>query len=437
MLWVAEFGAIKLGDTNRVLPGGDLELCKDEFDSLITLTRPLVESEVDQVLTLFRRNGKDYLKVRNYVGVIRTPSGLQIEILPKLSKASTDIASTRALLIKMLRSLRNSPFKQIQTASLDVHEMPLFELLIRAFLDEVLLITKRGVARAYKEVRGEQQFVRGKLLVFEKILKSSVNRATVLCEYDEFSVNRSVNRVVKSALSTVSKCSTDFQNLRLCKQLQHVFAEVPASKNWRSDFSKVRLDRYARHYSDAMVLCELILKSMNPLTQQGSKGLFALLYPMERVFENYVASKLKRQFPDFYLRTQDTSHHMINAIGDSTHRAFNLQPDLVLSNKDCMYVADTKWKLIDDSAQQSNISQSDIYQLFAYGEKYVQDGMGAVILIYPKSELFSEPLPAHWFDLDKDRALYVLPFDLDKGVLAIDKSIPVLSEYCSSRNNMT
>ncbi len=43
------------------------------------------------------------------------------------------------------------------------------------------------------------------------------------------------------------------------------------------------------------------------------------------------------------------------------------------------------------------ISQSDMYQMFAYGHKYLR-GRGTVYLIYPAYESFKNPLPPFLFD---------------------------------------
>jgi 5-methylcytosine-specific restriction enzyme subunit McrC len=50
--------------------------------------------------------------------------------------------------------------------------------------------------------------------------------------------------------------------------------------------------------------------------------------------------------------------------------------------------------------------------MFAYGHHYLS-GEGDMILIYPKTENFSEPLPA--FEFSEKLRLWVTPFDLENG----------------------
>ncbi len=420
-LWVSEFGTIRRGNSNSLLDSGDIQLCGTDFESLLSLTEPISAEQTDQILTLYRREGVDFLKVRNFVGVLRTPSGLQIEVLPKVAKDQGGIEQVREQLVKMLMTLKDAPFRENQNASLHTHKMPLFELLIRYFLEEVLLVVKRGIARTYVSEQGNLRFIRGKLLVSRNIRENATNQARVYCEYDEFNMDRPVNRLITAALEVVSTCAADFGNIRLCRELLHSFAGVLPSKDLVGDFAKMKLDRSAQHYVKAMPLCELILKSMNPLTKQGQQNLFALMFPMERVFEGYVANRLRRQLANVSVVPQKAKWHLVDAVGNSQKRLFKLKPDLVIASDSVKLVADTKWKLLDssDGGSSYGINQSDMYQLFAYGEKCMGESKKneAVVLIYPKTESFSEPLPVFWFDEKKTKALYVLPFDLDTDEL--------------------
>src|SRR5471030_1704903 len=60
--------------------------------------------------------GKIALRVVNFVGVISTPDGTQIEILPKTSEAGQDRVRTRALLWKMLGVVEDLNFLETTDA---------------------------------------------------------------------------------------------------------------------------------------------------------------------------------------------------------------------------------------------------------------------------------------------------------------------------------
>ena len=69
------------------------------FDELIKFT------EASEFLSFgWQRNSGVFVQAKNYIGVIRLPSGFQIEILPKLDTPHDDL---RGLVVKMLRTLKN------------------------------------------------------------------------------------------------------------------------------------------------------------------------------------------------------------------------------------------------------------------------------------------------------------------------------------------
>ena len=80
---------------------------------------------------------------------------------------------------------------------------------------------------------------------------------------------------------------------------------------------------------------------------------------------------------------------------------------------------DAKWKLINSSNREKtnyNISEADMYQLYAYGHKYLKkEKQKNLVLIYPKTEKFQKPLPV--FKYEEGFKLKVVPFDLEKGTL--------------------
>jgi 5-methylcytosine-specific restriction endonuclease McrBC regulatory subunit McrC len=63
------------------------------------------------------------------------------------------------------------------------------------------------------------------------------------------------------------------------------------------------------------------------------------------------------------------------------------------------------------------ISQDDFYQMFAYGQRYL-NGSGEMMLIYPKTRDFYRTLPP--FEFSKDLKLWAVAFDLEKGVVVED-----------------
>ena len=115
----------------------DLELFFDEF----SVSNAHADASEFLRIGKHRRIGK-YISVNNYVGVIQTSKGHQVQILPKidLGSKSEDAdelkynAVTKKIFRKMLKSVRDIPFKHLDATDLNIDRMPLFEIFIRMYL---------------------------------------------------------------------------------------------------------------------------------------------------------------------------------------------------------------------------------------------------------------------------------------------------------------
>uniref|UniRef100_UPI003F5897C3 5-methylcytosine restriction system specificity protein McrC n=1 Tax=Vibrio cholerae TaxID=666 RepID=UPI003F5897C3 len=105
---------------------------------------------------------------------------------------------------------------------------------------------------------------------------------------------------------------------------------------------------------------------------------------MEAVFEAFVAKTLRSQLHDgFALRTQARAEKLVTHHLETGHPRdlFTLKPDLMIEKDGSpICVLDTKWKRINpESTNKFDLSQADFYQMFAYGQKYL-DGKGKLAL---------------------------------------------------------
>ena len=419
-LSVAEYGRIYKSDVDKNLEDGNLRLTAKHFDSLLTLLDSGDDESPDYspVFTYLRPKGKEQLRVQNYVGVVRLDSGVQIEVLPKLSKR-LERRHARRLLIKMLRELIDSPFFEGTAADLEAFDMPIFELLMRCYLEQVTTIVRKGIARTYVTQQDNLIFLRGKLQLTEHIKRNSYDASHVYCEFDEYAADRPINRLIKGALLIVNKLTQDATNQQRCRELLFWFDGLPGTTDPQSDLRRMQRDRLVQHYAPAMPLCKLILFGLNPLTQQGENQVVSMLFPMEKVFESYVAAKLPIQFRDWRVSAQATGRALID--DHLNRKMFYLKPDFKFERSHTRVIADTKWKLINqaDRSDKYGISQADIYQLFGYTKKYLENQkQREVLLVYPASDTFSEPLEPFWYRKD-DEVLYVVPYDLNSETLIL------------------
>lgn len=364
-----------------------------------------------------RFEGKKALRVKNFVGVISAPDGTQLEILPKTSEERTDLDATRALLWTMLNAVEDLPFIETTDAQLKLRQGPLVEALIAIFLEQVAAVVRRGIRRDYERIEAEERFLRGRLRVAQQMQAPPGRRHIFQIEYDIFSENRAENRLLRAALAKVARTSKTVHNQRLARELGHGLELVPLSADYRLDFANWRTGREMVHYQPLLPWLKLILNQECPHSLKDSHAGISFLFPMEKLFEKYVEQSIRRRLAPHRIMVQGQAQSRYLA---DEPRAFLLKPDIMLWRAQAVIgIVDVKWKLIDenttydsgDKDPKAGIKQADMYQLFAYGHKYL-GGQGRLVLIYPKWRKFASPLT---FDLGGGLILDVVPFDLASG----------------------
>lgn len=157
---------------------------------------------------------------------------------------------------------------------------------------------------------------------------------------------------------------------------------VSPSVNYQKDFSRVVIDRNTKDYDMLMRWSRVFLLNKSFTTFSGGHNARALLFPMEKVFESYVAQQLKKVLLDlnWEVSTQDMGYYLFDS-----PRQFALRPDIVITREDgSKIILDTKWKsLVDRPRLNYGISQADMYQMYAYSKKY---GTPEIWLLYPVNE---------------------------------------------------
>jgi len=427
---VFEFGYLGNGDddSDKIIASVKIKpIPKRAYDYLKKLC--LCDESESRFLRFKQIDNCEVLQVQNYAGVLFTPDGTQIEVLPKVAKKITsDDAkeASRASLLMMLKALKQFRHLQTHNANLAKNKIPLLEVFISQFLAAVNALIKRGLRSDYVRQQDNVAFLKGKLLVGKQVQHNFINKHKFYVEYEEYQQDRPVNRLLHTALKKVSGYSRSANNQKLIQELLFAFADIPVSNNIKNDFASIKLNRGMNHYEAPLAWTRLILEGFSPLTLQGKSNAFSLLFPMEAVFESYVASILnKHPLEGLSLKTQASSQYLVmHKQKGKDKKLFQLRPDLLLrciNGKDkgknaC--VLDTKWKLINqtDEDNKYGLSQADFYQMFAYGHKYLK-GKGELFLIYPSHDEFQKPIEQS-FDFDDKSllSLWIVPFDISADI---------------------
>ena len=363
-------------------------------------------NEVTQLLIpSYTKGYGETLKVSQYVGVIQTKSGVSIEILPKIARVNTK-KNTKKILIKMLKTLRNSPFKNLGKSSIKTEHMDLLEVFITMFSEELANLVRRGLKSNYIAKEENTKFLKGKLKLTEHIRKNAIHKERFYVQFDEYLQNRVENRIIRTTLVFLYKKSRNGRNKKNLRELLFVFDRISPIHDYTSAFKKIRIDRQMKDYETILQWCKYFLQGDSFTPYRGNSVALALLFDMNLIFEDYVAHCLKKVDSIKGIRTQVSEKTLL-----ISPNRFKLKPDLkyqqIVTGEVKNIIGDTKWKLLTSNKA---MNQSDLYQMYAYGTKY--DDINEIHLIYP----YNEDFPAlRNYKFENNLLLKVIPFDCKEG----------------------
>jgi 5-methylcytosine-specific restriction enzyme subunit McrC len=348
----------------------------------------LSDEESQKVLTFVN---KKCLKAKNYVGVIQT-ANITIEILPKIYDGQKEEES-RDIFIKMLKPLLNINEIQLNRADLSTTKnRNIYEIFITMFIEYVDKLIHKGIKSQYLEKEENQHFLKGKLQFNQHIKKNYIHKERFYVQFDEYLPNRAENRVIKSTISLLLTKTRDHNNQKNLRQQLFIFDEVNLSTNYETDIKRVNLHRGMEYYDMPIRFAKLFLTHHSFSSLRGKENVFALLFPMQTVFEKYMEfvlenSKEKLGIQQVLINGGRDEYFLSNGACKMT----NLNPDYLLkmkSGKDI--ITDAKWKILeekDDTNKKCNkvsITSNDVYQIFAYLNFY--DCRDTAYLFVPKIE---------------------------------------------------
>jgi len=374
-------------------------LSKKEFKELYDFW--LNNKETQKV---FEFESKECLKATNYVGVIQTLS-LSIEILPKIYNG-VDETKIRTIFIEMLKTIYGLNELQINKAHLSDTKQDIFEIFITLFVEEMNKLIHKGLKNDYILQENNQNFLKGKLKFSEHLKRNFIHKERFFVEYDDYLQDRVENRLLKSTINLLLKKTKNHQNKKHLRQQLFIFDNVRFSNDYKNDISKINIYR-AKHYHLPLELAKLFLQKFSFTSMSGDNNVYALLFPMEKVFENYLEIVLNNSKDilniDKIIPNGGKNEYLIQS---DKCKIANLQPDyLIIKNKQNI-IADAKWKLL----KKCEISSNDVYQMFAYLHFYNTD---IAYLLTPKIEN-SETKEFEY--INSNNKIIIVPLDLEEMI---------------------
>lgn len=328
---------------------------------------------------------RHHVRALNYVGMIQVP-GLTLEIVPKIDDAldaSSEPApvneTARHNLLYMLAFTKKLPLQERDLASMSLRRMTMPEALRNVFAWRLAEELRRGVDHAYVRREDNLPFVKGKILLHEDLRRNVATRERISVAYDDFLPDTSCNRILKRGCRVLLAQTVSVEAQQHLREALAYLDQVADIQIRLADFERLHLDRNNRRFEPYVNFCRMLLLEASPTTMKGGTRTFSLLFPMETLFEEFVARYLWRYASEFgterqRVHIQASRQRRYLLVTESGKRKFRLKPDIVLTglDKNPQIIVDTKWKRLRTDAEdnRNGVSQADLYQMYAYANRY-------------------------------------------------------------------
>lgn len=331
-------------------------------------------------------HGRKGLRARGVVGVIAA-QGCALEILPKIDIPGVDGAeatgSIRRRLVHMLAVALDLRIDAGQVTALDWQRETLLEILVRLFSEKLVDAVRQGMPRRYVEHAADLATLRGRLNLARQFTALAVEPSRLACRFDALTPDIALNRIMKAAVTRLSRIARTTDNQRRLRELAFAYADIADVPVAALRWDAVTLDRTNARWRELLNLARLLLGERFQTTSAGGSDGFSLLFEMNTLFEEYIVRMLRRALADTDLRVVSQGGRLYCLETEDRRGLFQTRPDILIKRGDAIVqVIDTKWKRItariDDPKQ--GVSQGDVYQMMAYGRLY---GVERLTLLYP------------------------------------------------------
>ena len=352
--------------------------------------------------SLVKYKHTDGIKFKQYVGAIQAKD-LTIEILPKTDRKG-EKKNWKEILLFMLSRVRKLSIKSPGSSSQHIQKSSILDFILLRFLDETEELIHKGLVKTYQAKDENLYSLKGKLIVSTHIRNNIAHKERFFVRHTVYNQSHIMNRIIRQTLLCIAESSTNSAVRQRVRNSLQFFPELDSVVVNESLFANLDYNRKTEEYREAMSLSELILFNNMPDLSSGRKDSLAMLFDMNRLWEEFIYVTLRRYLPaDYDVTAQERKKFWENRI---------IKPDIVIRHGDELIILDTKWK----QPEKMTPSDSDLHQMYVY---YKYFGAKKVALLYPSSDN-THPIRQGTFSEDSDGTkascdLMLLPVPRWKG----------------------
>lgn len=308
-----------------------------------------------------------------HVGIIRF-ADFQLNILPKIIGEEDSLCLEN--LMFMLRYTRKLEIHSMDSAEISQTKQPFLEVLIAHYANILLNALQRHIPHQYETQEDNLPTVKGRILFAKNHLVNAANLARTYCQFDEFTSDNLLNQTLKFVSHALQKLTSVSQTRQKLLKINAVYEDVTLRPVAYAETQKIILNRNQAIFKEPLELAQMFLQNSTISLHNHTFTNLAILFDMNKLFEEFVATALEQAFPG-QVKIQNKLK-IIEDIDGIPGTSYTIRPD-ILFGKDT--IIDTKYKRL--SLPEDKPSEADIYQMLAYNRFYNRKN---IILCYPMTD---------------------------------------------------
>ena len=327
------------------------------------------------------------IQFKQYVGIIQIGE-LVIEILPKIDRSIDSTHTWQKVLIDMLQYCQVLRPESAGVGQVRLTSHAILDLFFNLFLEEVQQLIRTGLLKKYIPKEQNNHQLKGQLVLPKHLRYNLGNPERFYTRQQVFAEAHVFNQLLQEALKVLQQLSLSARLKEKLHQLLLQFPTLPPYQWQEQDFELLLNHPDYRSHHTLVELTRLILLNFNTDIRYGRHHLFALLFDMNALFEEYIFRQLQREAGATLKVSRQRSLPF--------WRRRSIRPDIVVETQQGRYIIDTKWKVLPTASP----SIEDLKQLYIYC-RYFKATKG--ILLYPSAHQ-QTPSPPQPF-LDEEQAI--------------------------------
>jgi len=225
---------------------------------------------------------------------------------------------------------------------------------------------KRGLGQEYVSRTEARSSLRGTIKVTDSVKSQAFLRRQLVCSYDEFSVDTTMNRVIKATVALLVRSDISRARKKSLKKLMVFFADVRDIDVHRVDWN-MRFERNNRTYRMLMAVCWLAVKGLLQTQSDGTTRMMDFFdeQRMSRLYEKFILEYYRREHPQLSASASFIEWALDDGVSNGLPA---MRSDITLSARGRVLIIDAKYY---KSTMQSNfdkrtVHSGNLYQIFAY-----------------------------------------------------------------------